>query len=234
MNTISQDTTIAEIVTERPATAALFERFGIDFCCGGQRSLASASEAKGIDPQTVLDALDEFAASRAADAGAHEVSALSVDQLVDHIVKQHHDKLREQIPAIGELLERVVRVHGAGDATLAPLQEKFNELSSELATHIELEESTVFPACRAAAAGGEDALDPALLDQLTHEHEETGAGLVALRELSGDYDQAKAHCNTHRFLLQSLADFERDLHLHVHEENNVLFPQARQALAAAS
>jgi regulator of cell morphogenesis and NO signaling len=233
MTSINLDSSIADIVTARPATAALFEQLGIDFCCGGERSLSAAASERGLDGKTLLASLEALAIVQADAGAAHDVSGLSIDELVDHILEQHHDKLRKQLPMIGELLDTVVRVHGAEDPTLAALREKFAALSLELTDHIELEESELFPACRAAAGSGA-AASPELLDQLAHEHADAGAALAQLRELGGGYDESAAHCNTHRFLLQSLSDFERDLHLHVHEENNVLFPRARTALEAAS
>jgi regulator of cell morphogenesis and NO signaling len=230
MDTLDTDTTIAQIVTDRPATAAVFERLGIDFCCGGERSLADAAGAAGLDAQTLLRTIDAVDAAQGASGGAHQVADLGTPELIDHIVGEHHATLRRQLPMIGELLETVVRVHGAEDPSLAPLCDRFAALAAELDEHIELEESSLFPACRAAGDGAPLAAE--LIEQLRHDHDAAGAALVELRELGGGYDTEAARCNTHRFLLTQLAEFEQDLHLHVHEENNILFPRVLAAAGA--
>lgn len=233
MSSFSKETSLADIVTKSPSTAALFGQMGIDFCCGGERSLAEAAAERGLDPETLLVTLEAAAATHDAGDGAHDVAGLSTNDLVDHIVSQHHDKLRKDLPMIEELLDTVVRVHGEADPTLAPLRERFVEVSRDLSEHMQLEEEKLFPACRASHEGSISA-DSELIEELTHQHTDTGAALEDLRRLGGGYDEQSAHCGTHRFLLQSLAGFEHDLHVHVHEENNVLFPRARTALEAAS
>lgn len=234
MSQFTADSTIAEIVTRQPSTAALFDQLGIDFCCGGEKPLADAAQARGLDPQTLLTTLSALDAVQGDTAGAHEIQNMSSGELVDHIIEEHHAKLRKQIPMISDLFATVVRVHGDIDSNLEPMSVKFARLADELGEHMELEERELFPLCREAEDGTHPAVDPQTLDHLVHEHTEVGEGLADMRQMGGGYDLEKAHCNTHRFLLQSLAEFEEDLHVHIHEENNVLFPRARTALDAAS
>lgn len=233
MNSFTTDSTIAEIVTSQPSAAALFDQLDIDFCCGGDIALSEAARGRDLDAQTLLATLDALDAIQGDTAGAHDVKDLSTDDLIEHIVRDHHEGTRKQIPMITELLDTVVRVH-SDDPTLAPLRERFVSLADELTEHMRVEEEDLFPVCRAIEAGEGASIEPALIDDLTHEHTAVGEGLVAMRELGGGYDQEAAHCNTHRFLLKSLSEFDEDLRVHIHEENNVLFPRARTALAAAS
>lgn len=228
MSTITTESSIAEIVTQRPATAAIFEQLGIDFCCGGERTLSEVAVEQELDPQTLIQTLDALDAIQGSPESAHDVAGLSTAELVDHIVGEHHAKVRKQMPMIEELLETVVRVHGEEDPSLAPLHQRFTEVAAELTEHMELEEAELFAACCDADDGLPVRGD--LIDQLRHDHAETGEALTQLRELGGGYDTESARCNTHRFLLTQLTEFEQDLHLHVHEENNILFPRA---LAAA-
>lgn len=234
MSPFSPDSTVAEIVTARPSTAALFDQLGIDFCCSGNTPLAQAAAERGLDPDTLLATLSALDAVQGDTAGAHDVQALNIDELVDHIVDEHHNPLRKSLPMIEDLLATVVRVHGDDEPSFAPMHERFKQLQAELSEHMQLEEEQLFPLCRQLEDGSLTAVDPALIDQLTHEHSEVGAALADLRALANGYDQEQALCNTHRFLLQSMMEFEEDLHVHVHEENNVLFPRARTALATAS
>lgn len=234
MSELTPDTTIAQIVTEQPSAAALFDQLGIDFCCGGEKSLAEAATAQGLDAQTLITTLDALDAIQGDTAGAHDIKDLSASELIDHIVREHHARVRKESEKIGELLETVVRVHGDGDASLAVLREKFIALAEDLEQHMTVEEGELFPVCLAADTGEDVVVDAELIDALTHDHEDVGVALRELRAIGNDYDQATGHCNTHRFLLQSLQEFDEDLHVHIHEENNVLFPRARTALAAAS
>lgn len=225
---IDQDTSLGQLVAANPARAETFERLRLDYCCSGGQTLAQACERRGLDPETVSRMLEALE-SPSLDGRRLEQNdwrRASIAELCDHIVTAHHDRLRAELPRIEELLVTVVRVHGAQHHELHDLLRLFKSLRQELEAHIETEERVVFPACRAAEAGGaavaEDVL--ALHEQ---EHEDTGDALVALRELAHDYDPAGALCGTHRRLLEAVHQLELDLHQHIHEENNVLFPRAR-------
>jgi regulator of cell morphogenesis and NO signaling len=233
MTELTPQTTVAEIVTRMPQTAAIFERTGIDFCCGGDRALAEVAAERGLDTQTLITTLTALEAAGGSTGATHDVQAMSTAQLVEHIVMEHHARTRQMLPMVAELLDTVVRVHGDQDASLAPMREQFAALATELSQHMNVEEDDLFPLCVEAESGTAASIDPALIEQLAHEHTEVGEALARLRELGGGYDLEHAHCNTHRRLLQSLGELEADLHLHIHEENNVLFPRTRAALSAA-
>lgn len=234
MSQFTEQSTVAEIVTARPSTAALFDQLEIDFCCGGELPLAEAAGKRGLDPQTLLATLNALDVVQGDSAGAHDVAGLSSDDLVEHIIKDHHERARKQIPIINDLLETVVRVHGDDEPNFEPMRERFAALGEVMVTHMDEEEADLFPFCRKLESAGAGELDAGLIDQLANEHEEVGESLGELRKLAGGYNQADALCNTHRFLLQSLMEFDEDTRVHVHEENNVLFLRARTALEAAS
>ncbi len=227
--------TLGGIVADRPQTAAVFERLGLDYCCGGQQTLEDACRSAGLEPETVaklLSALDGPATE--GQDGAHDLSDASIEELCDHIVKTHHEPLRDEMPRISELMAKVVRAHGAEDPEVIELAEIFTRTRSELETHMQREEEFLFPACREVATGqGSANPDDRLLTALGDDHQSVGEALKQMRSLSHDYRPESAHCTTHRVLLHEMSEFELDLHRHIHEENNILFPRVREMAVQA-
>jgi regulator of cell morphogenesis and NO signaling len=225
---IDPGATLGVLVAEQPSRAEVFERLRLDYCCGGGHTLAEACERRGLDAETVtrmLEALEDSRLDRwQLECGDWRRASLA--ELCDHIVSAHHDKLRAELPRIDELLATVVRVHGKDHPELHDLRRLFGTMRGRLESHLATEERAVFPACRAADATG-GRVDEDLLASHEQEHIDTGDAQVALRELTHDYDTANALCRTHRALLDSLHRLELDLHQHIHEENNILFPRAR-------
>lgn len=227
MNAIDPQQTLGVLVAERPVLAEALEGLRLDYCCGGSRTLAEACHRRGLDPDTiaiVLEDLGDVAAVRG--PVPHDLRGLTLSELCDHIVTAHHDRLRGVLPRIEDLLATVVRVHGREHAELHDLRRLFALLAHDLCEHLASEEASVFPAAHALAAG--EAVDgrlAELVEQHSAEHAGLGTMLAALRELAGGYDVEGAWCGTHRRALEALAAFERDLHRHAHEENNVLFPR---------
>jgi regulator of cell morphogenesis and NO signaling len=227
---VAGTTTLGGLVAERPQTAAVFERLGLDYCCGGQQTLEEACRSRDLDPETVATLLATLETDMGtAPEGAHELGTASISEICDHIVEVHHGPLRDELPRISELMAKVERAHGADDPEVIELAELFGRTRAELEEHMLLEEDSLFPACRAVA---EDASgsgpDEELLEQLTDTHQEAGAALKRMRELSHDYRPERAHCTTHRVLMHEMHEFELDLHRHIHEENNILFPKVRE------
>ncbi len=225
MSAIDPSVTVAELVVEKPGRARLFEQLGIDYCCGGKRSLAEACAEQGLDARTVGAVL---AALDAPPGEEHDWAREGLGALCDHIVEAHHTRLREELPRLSSLLEKVERAHGEGLPAIGETRAVFAELRGELETHMRDEEEALFPAVRALEAGA-SAVDPGLVAALEHEHDRAASLLRRLRELNGDYDLSAALCNTHRATLDGLHALERDLHEHIHEENNILFPRALEA-----
>lgn len=205
---VAPDATLGAIVAARPQTAALFEELGLDYCCGGGQTLEQACEGRDLDPVTVRKMLAASEVEANAPKAEHDLRGLAVNELVDHIVEGHHRPLRSQLERIAELLDKVVSAHGYSDLEVKRLRRRYTEFRSELIEHMRVEEGQLFPACRALADDGGD-------------------------ELGNDYRPESAHCTTHRVLLNELGSLEADLHLHVHEENNILFPEARRLLQRA-
>jgi len=219
---IDPSRTVAELVLERPARARVFETLGVDYCCGGKQSLTAACDARGLAVADTVAALESAAEIPSTEP---DWTQAALPELCDHIVAAHHDRLREELPRLDGLLEKVVRAHGEERPELAELRDTFVALRSELEEHMVVEEETLFPVVR---TGGP--YDSDQVAALVHDHEWAGSALARLRDLSGGYDLDRALCNTHRATLDGLRELELDLHQHIHEENNVLFPRA---LAAA-
>jgi regulator of cell morphogenesis and NO signaling len=223
-------TTIGQLVTERPSRARVFESFGLDYCCGGHQPLKEACQAKGINPQTVLNILNLLDERNS--EPERDWSKATMTELCDHIEQTHHAYLRRELPRIEQLIAKVVNAHGAKHAHLAPLQQTFAGLKQELDFHMMKEERVLFPICRALDANPDE--PPAMhcgtvdnpIRQMIHEHDDAGNALATMRQLTSGYTLPPDACNTYRTLYDALAELENDLHRHIHKENSILFPRA--------
>lgn len=218
--------TVGELVAERPGRSRVFQAFKIDFCCQGGRTLREVCERKGVAPDTVVEQLEAELSEKA--AAAQNPAELPLRELVDYIVETHHGFLRRELPRLHAMSERVAHVHGGHTPSLVEIFGVFTGLAAELAEHIMKEEQVLFPAI-VALSQSEPA--PPTLDGpiacMIHEHEDAGAALARLRELSGGFQPPADACNTYRALFAGLHDLEEDLHRHIHLENSVLFPAAQ-------
>ena len=228
-----KELTVGEMVVEEPSRARVFERFGIDYCCGGKIPLAEACATRGVDRDAVLKALDEFEA-RAASESEKDWSRESMTALVDHIVATHHTYLREEFPRLTRMTERVAAVHGERHSELPQVRDVFAAVRGELELHMHKEEQILFPMIKQLDSGDTGAAghcgtieNP--IRMMEHEHDSAGDALATLRELTGDFAIPADACNTYRVMLDSLAKLEADLHQHIHKENNILFPKALAA-----
>lgn len=221
--------TVGDLVARDYRTAAVLESFGIDFCCGGRRSLHDACGEAGADPARLKAALDALAPRGAAE---DDVSGWSPERLVDHIVATHHSYVRVELPAIASEVEKLVQVHGERHPELERVAGVIDELSRELLQHLAKEEIVLFPYIRELATQAVPGPSPfGTVDNpirmMEREHIEAGQQLRTIRALTNDFRVPPDGCATYHVLLRRLEDFERDLHRHVHLENNVLFPKAR-------
>ena len=214
---------VGDLVAERPARARVLEQLGIDYCCGGRRTLGEACAERGLDAATVAVLLEGLEADRGPTGS--DWGRASLAELCDHIVDVHHAYLRRELPRLSELLEKCERAHAVERPELYEIRATFERLRVELEEHLGDEERVLFPACRAVTAGARP--DPELLARLADEHADAGAALRRLSALTDGYDTGTARCNTHRAAIDALAELERDLHEHIHEENNILFPRMR-------
>ncbi len=227
--TIDPATTVGQLVTDRPIRSKIFEKLGIDFCCGGKKPLEEACRAKGLDPATVLAMLDAIDAT---DGPAPvDADAMTPTQLCDHIEQTHHAYLREELPRLDFMTRKVAAVHGEGEPRLVKIREIFVNFLAEIQSHMFKEEQILFPIIRGLEAGDERAASHCghvanPIRQMELEHDEAGAALEQFRKLSDNYTPPEWACNTFRALYDALERLERDMHQHVHKENNVLFPKA--------
>lgn len=232
---VTESMTLGKIVTVRPSLAAELQRRGFDFCCHGDRTLAEAAAALDLDAPTLAA---ELSAIRR-DEPAADWAFLRPDELIDHIVSVHHHYLWEELPRIDELVDKIVTVHGERHPELADVQRLFVELRDDFEPHLTKEEEIVFPAIREhlTSAGGRpgSAVDrlPTEVHALMAEHEVVGELLEQLRAVTNGYAVPADGCATYAETYRALGVLEADTHLHVHKENNVLFPAMDDAGAAA-
>lgn len=225
---IAPDTFVARLATRHPATIRVFQRHGIDFCCQGGRPLSEACAEKGLAFELLRE---ELAAAVAGPPGeARDWGEAPLGELIGHIVARYHERLREELPRLGAMADRVLTVHGdKHPETLPALVRVFRGLRAELELHMTKEERVLFPAVRRLEAGGEPARGPWLaapIATMEHEHDDAAQALAELRRLTGGYRPPAGACTTFRGLYHGLAELEADLHRHIHLENNVLFPRA--------
>lgn len=224
--TITELTPIGDIAAALPSSVRVFQRHGIDFCCGGKRALGTVCREQGLSfAKTVEDI--QASARRAGDDRDWRKESLAA--LIDHIVATYHGSLREELPRLRTMASQVARVHASKAGYLVRISEIVEALSDDLMTHMGKEEAVLFPAIRAIEKG-----TPAMawigtpIAVLEAEHDGAGALLAELRQLTGGYAPPEWGCATLRALYQGLDDLEASMQVHVHLENNVLFPRALQ------
>ena len=227
--------TIGEMVVADYRKAEVFRKYGLDYCCGGKKSLEEACRKKGIEAQKVqleLDAIDHLPA-----APHQDFESWPMDALTEHILHKHHQYVSDAIPMLYELSAKVARVHGERHPELIEIAGKFNAVAEELQLHMQKEEQILFPhMIKMALAQRQGALIPRPLfgsvenpvRMMESEHESAGAYLEDIRQLSHDFTPPVDACTSYRVLYAKLLEFEQDLHQHVHLENNILFPKAMQ------
>ncbi len=231
--TFDKNQTVREIAINNPATVRVFEKFGIDYCCGGKRTLHEACASINTPVDRVMEALDELEENGI--ASEDPWTGTSLADLTAHIVRRHHSYVREESPRIEVLLEKVMNRHGEAHPELGAIQETFAALSHELFAHMMKEERVLFPfveAMEAAARANQPeprgcfaSVEMPIACMLA-DHDDAGVLLAKMRRLSGGYRAPEGSCPTYHGLYQALEEFERDLHQHVHLENNILFPRA--------
>ncbi|MBP2019829.1 regulator of cell morphogenesis and NO signaling [Symbiobacterium terraclitae] len=227
------DQKVGEIVAEFPEAAQLFQRHGVDFCCGGSRPLKDALAQKGIAAEAFLAELQAaHAAAQARQERGTDWRTASYAEIIDQIVGVHHQYLKSELPVISGYVTKIYYVHGQNHAELAALHRQFHQLKLELEQHLHDEEARVFPLVLAYAQSGSRAdLEAAVacLDELEQEHQGAGDLLLAMRETTGGYALPADACTTYALTFQKLQELEADMFQHVHLENNVLFPRLRAA-----
>lgn len=231
MATITQ--TVRDIATENPGAVRVFEKYGIEYCCGGQVPLAEACAAKGVSVDDVIASLQ--AAADPSASGDKNWAKESLANLSTYIVNTHHAYVTREVPRLNGLAEKVVGRHGDTHEELLVIQSKLAELSEELIAHQGKEEVVLFPYIakleRYAAGNGAkprngfgSITNP--IAMMTKDHDFAGNLMAEIHKLSQDYTPPASACPTYRAFYEGLKEFEQDLHRHLGLENNILFPRA--------
>lgn len=228
-----EDRTIGEIVSEDYRTAHVFKKYGLDFCCGGGRSLTEACKRKGLDIDTLLAEINTIAGEAAEE---HNYNEWSPAFLIDYIINNHHHFVRTKLPEIKGYAEKVAKVHGKTYPVLEDMLGKFLVLKDEILSHLEAEEQVLFPYVKKLTKAEATGKSPAkelrtstavqAIEMMEAEHEEAGRLMAELEEMSDGFTPPEDACTTFRVYFQNLQAFQDDLHKHVHLENNILFPKA--------
>ncbi len=238
LSAITPETTVGELVAARPQLARIFESLGIDYCCGGKQTFAAACARLSLEVGTTITLLETAGAAFAAGPAEVDAAAMGLGQLADHIVSTHHAYLKQELPRLAEMADRVATKHGWRDARLSEVAGAVLDLAAEMTEHMRKEETILFPLVRQIEAGTTGGFHCGSIAnpirQMEAEHESAGNLTARLRELTDGFTPNTEACNTHRALLAGLAEFEADLHRHVHKENNVLFPRTLARAAAGS
>ncbi|MDX1954128.1 MAG: iron-sulfur cluster repair di-iron protein [Chitinophagaceae bacterium] len=232
---------LAEIVTADHRAAAVFERNGLDFCCKGKRSLSTACAEKGIEPEALVGQLEE---SLKVPLPIADFNQYSLSDLIDHIVKTHHAYVKKELPELLGYVQKVASKHGERHPEILPVFENLFQLAEEMDLHMKKEENILFPRIKeiekmsgenhqpAEMPGHVSIQSPIAMMEL--EHDQAGAFMASIRQLTNDYTPPPDACTTYRLSFAGLQAFEADLHQHVHLENNILFPKALRLFAGDS
>jgi regulator of cell morphogenesis and NO signaling len=233
MNNITTKT-VREIALEMPLTTKVFENHKIDYCCGGHKFFLDACKTAGADAENVLRELSVYLESPA-ETELDWVKTASLNRLIEYIVEKHHTYTRDEIKNLSPLMAKVAGKHGEHHTELYVLEELFGELCSDLAPHLLKEEQVLFPYIselenfkvkngKVPVSCFGTVRNP--VGMMMREHDTAGEILRSMREVSRDYEIPEGACPSYTALLTRLEAFEKDLHQHIHLENNILFPKA--------
>ncbi len=227
------ETTVRDIATEQPASIRVFEKYGIDYCCGGRRPLAEVCQERSLQMDEVLAAI-AVASAEPRPTGPDWMS-FQLGAICDHIVRTHHNYIRAELPRLQLMAKKVVARHGNDHPELPRIQELIDTVGQELISHLAKEEMMLFPyitnlernlsTCGPGSLGCSGSVRNPIRVMMA-EHDVAGEILAQIRHLSHDYTPPESACPTYRGFYLALGEFEQDLHQHVHLENNILFPRA--------
>lgn len=232
---MTAEKTVRELALENPAATRVFEKLGLDYCCGGNKSLEEACRAANLSMDAVIDSLEMADHSTRAMQADHTWQTEPMADLISHIKTTHHKYTREEMARLAPLFDKVCSVHGQNHPELQQVRASFRGLVQELTTHMMKEEMVLFPyivRMEEAFIQKEPVLPSPFgsvqnpVSMMEHEHDSAGNALRAMREASSGYSAPTEACISYQTLYKALADFEADLHQHIHLENNILFPRA--------
>jgi regulator of cell morphogenesis and NO signaling len=225
MTVIDPTMTLSALVNDHPQIAREFERRGLDYCCGGRQSLAEACANSGIDVATTSSEL----AAVVAEGDASKRTTMGAAELVEHLESTHHRYLWDEMPRITSLIDKIVSVHGKNHAELGDIAACYEQVRTDLEPHLMKEERVLFPMIRELAVADSPPsfhcgtlVNP--ISMMLREHDRVGELLARLRRLTSGYQAPADGCASYVACFAALAELEADTHLHIHKENNVLFP----------
>ena len=229
----NHNTTIGEIVASDFRTAAVFSKLGIDFCCKGQRSIAEVCEKNNLNPSFLSQELNDVMNNKGGES--IDYKSWPLDLLADYVEKKHHRYVVEKTPTLIQFLNNLCKVHGGTHPELFEITELFSVSAQDLAAHMKKEELILFPFIRKMAEAKVQNRDLATphfgtvenpVEMMKHEHEVEGERFRKIAELTNNYTPPADACNTYKVTFAMLDEFEKDLHTHIHIENNIMFPRA--------
>ena len=224
---------IGNVVAKNFKTAAVFTKYGMDFCCGGQVSIEKAADKKGINKNQLLNELESVLNESASEQ--IDFNAWPTDLLASYIVKTHHRYVREKTPVLLAYLNKIGKVHGERHPELYQVNKLFEECALELSHHLEKEEKILFPfieKMEESKLTHDGYVQPGFgsvqnpISMMIHEHETEGDRFEKIAQLTNNYTAPEDACSTYKVAFEMLKEFEQDLHKHIHLENNILFPKS--------
>jgi regulator of cell morphogenesis and NO signaling len=232
---INSETTVREVALEMPQSTRLFEQLKIDYCCGGNQPLSKACASAGLNVDNVIEILDEMSDRKSQSVSALDFADASATELMTHILDTHHVFTKSEMDRIQLLADKVLAAHGGNHPELVHLDELFTRLCGDLKPHMFKEEQVLFPYIAGLAnAADQNRSAPFApfgtvnnpVRMMMREHDTAGEILREMRMLTSDYKMPADACISYKTLYEALENFEKDLHQHIHLENNVLFPKA--------
>lgn len=231
---LDKNQTVGEIVRQHAAAVSVFEALGIDYCCGGNKSLEDACAKENVSLNLLLSDLSSALVTRPAEDERHWMTS-SLAELSAYIVGQHHTYAKRELPRLAALAAKVQTRHGKVRPELHKVRELVDAMSSEMCTHMLKEEQVLFPRLKVVEEAAHAGVAPppaffgALINPIRHmlsDHDDTGVLLKSLRSLTQGYRLPEGACMNYQALYQGLEELEKDVHQHIHLENNILFPRA--------
>lgn len=230
-NKFTKTQAVGQIVAEFPQAAELFKKFGIDFCCGGDKSLITAVKELNLNENSILDQLNQEYAAMAnqhSEIGEIDWREQSLTHLIDHIVNTHHLYLQREMPQISDYVTKILRVHGIAHSELAKVHKLFHLLKLELEQHLITEEEILFPLIKEYEKNPTDQMlekIKTVTNNIESEHEQAGDIIKELRKITNQYERPADACTSFQLAYQKLEEMESDIFQHIHLENNILHPR---------
>ena len=219
---ITKEDIVADVVTDFPKSADIFRNAGIDFCCGGQESIASAVNHKpNIDLNSLLNKLNHI--DNTEGNSTINPKFLNVESLIQYIQSAYHETLKEEFKNLTPYMTKLAKVHGPSHPYLLKLQDLYREFRDSMLDHIRKEDEEDFPKLIQYSQGQDVQNIKIILEDLINDHEDTGQLLNVMNQLTSDYQTPEEACRTWKLVYQRLQNIERQTHQHVHLENHVLF-----------